>query len=118
MEMQNVDIQSGGRRDLDKRLEDFGWGIFLIMIGVIWLVPEEWVPQGTWLIGTGLLLLGLNAVRYSQGIALSGFTTVLGLLMLAAGIGTFAGVELPLLALCVIAMGLSLVIKPLVGQRA
>jgi len=44
---------------LDKRLDALGWGLFLIMIGGLWLAPEGWVPEGTWLIGTGIIILGL-----------------------------------------------------------
>jgi hypothetical protein len=48
---------------LEKNLDDIGWGIFLIMIGALCLVPKDLVPEGTWLMGTGLLLLTLNGVR-------------------------------------------------------
>ena len=34
--------------EIGKRLDQIGWGIFLVMIGTIWLVPG--VPQGTWMI--------------------------------------------------------------------
>ena len=49
-------------QDPPKQFDEIGWGIFLMMIGTSWLVPS--VPQGTWLIGTGVLLLVLNAIRY------------------------------------------------------
>ena len=103
---------------LNKRLEDIGWGVFLIMIGGIWLVPKEWVPQGTWLLGTGLLLLALNAVRYSHGIAMNGFTAVLGLLALAAGVGDLFGVRLPLFAICLIVFGASILLRAARATKA
>ena len=40
---------------------------------------------GTWLIGTGVLLLCLNAVRATIKVPVSGFGILLGVLALAAG---------------------------------
>src|SRR3972149_2042115 len=79
-------IQDTQKAALNKRLESIGWGLFLIMIGGIWLVPDEQVPEGTWLIGAGLIMLGLNLARYLNGIRMSGFTIVLGILALASGL--------------------------------
>lgn len=47
--------------------------MFLILTAVVWLFPETRVPPGTWLVGTGLLLLGLNAVRAISKVPVSGF---------------------------------------------
>jgi hypothetical protein len=99
-----------------KHLDQVGWGIFLIMIGTIWLVPG--VPQGTWLIGTGLLLLVLNAIRSRLGIQWSGISVALGVLALAAGLGDFTGIDLPLFPICLVIIGAALILKPLVSQRA
>ena len=99
-----------------KRLDQIGWGIFLVMIGIIWLVPG--VPQGTWLIGTGVLLLVLNAIRFRLGIPWSGVSVSLGVLALVAGLGDFTGINLPLFPMCLVIVGATLILKPLVSQRA
>jgi hypothetical protein len=98
-----------------RRLDEIGWGIFLIMIGTIMLVPS--VPQGTWLIGTGVLLLLLNAIRYRTQAGWSGFSTVLGVLALVAGLSELIGIKLPLFAICLVVLGVSMVIKPLVSHK-
>ncbi len=89
---------------LNKRLEAIGWGLFLIMIGGIWLAPGGWVPQGTWLIGAGLIMLGINGVRYRKGIKTSGLTIVLGILALFAGLGGLFGIK-PLVPFCLSSLG-------------
>jgi hypothetical protein len=104
------------KRALGKRLDRFGWGLFLIMTGVIWLVPEQRVPPGTWLIGTGILLLGVNWIRHLKGIGVSGFTTFLGAVALAAGLGDALGMRLPILAICFIAIGASILLRPLLTR--
>ncbi|HEY9183634.1 MAG TPA: hypothetical protein VIQ99_10560 [Gammaproteobacteria bacterium] len=101
-----------------KRLEDFAWAAFLIMTGALWLTPVDRVPDGTWLIGTGVVLLGLNVARYFVGTATSGFTLLLGALALAGGVAQLLGVELPLMAVALIAFGASILVKLLfTGKR-
>ena len=111
-------MQDTQKAALNKRLEGIGWGLFLIMIGGILLVPNEQVPEGTWLIGAGLIMLGLNLARYLNGIRMSGFTIVLGILALASGLSDFAGVDLPLFPILLILIGASILLKPVFeGKR-
>ncbi len=114
MTTQHVDFTDTS--DTARRLDQVGWGIFLLMMGILWLVPA--VPQGTWLIGTGILLLVLNAIRSRLGIHWSGVSLALGVLALAAGLADFTGITLPLFPICLMLVGLSLILKPLMSQRA
>jgi hypothetical protein len=40
---------------LNRRLEEYAWGVFLIMIGILWLLPAGAVPEDTWLVGAGAI---------------------------------------------------------------
>lgn len=102
---------------LNRRLERIGWGLFLIMIGGIGLVPDEQIPEGTWLIGVGLIMLGLNAARSLNGVPMSGFTIVLGFLALASGIGDLLGIDLPIFAILLILIGANLLLRPLFDRN-
>ncbi len=106
------------RSVLNKRIEDIGWGLLLIMTGAIWLVPEDQVPRGSWLIGTGILLLALNVVRYFKGAGVPVFTTVLGILLLGAGLAAYLGTALPVLAICLIVLGAGAILRPLATPRS
>ncbi len=97
--------------DFAARLDNIGWGVFLLMTGVLWLMSSA-LPSGTWLVGTGILLLALNAVRYLKGMTLSLFTLVLGILALAGGLADLANMRLPLFALALVAFGLLLLVRP------
>lgn len=110
---QSMGDQGARNIALNKRIEEIGWGLFLIMIGVIWLVPDAQVPQGIWLIGAAAIMLGINAVRYLNGIRMSSFTIALGLLALVAGLGSLFGLKLPLFAILLILIGASIILKPL-----
>ena len=103
---------------LDRRLHDIGWGLLLMLTGMIWLVPAERVPQGTWLLGVAAVLLGLNVVRYVKHIAVSGFSLVLGLAALLAAFSRIWRTDLPVLAICLLIIGASLVAKPLLTKTA
>jgi len=110
----NVDAP---KRALDKRLEALGWGLFLVMIGCLWLVPEGTVPEGTWLIGTGVIILGLMGVRYIYGIKISGFWLVLGIVALAFGISDVFGLNIPVFPILLIIFGVSIILKPLLKKK-
>ena len=102
---------------LNKRLQTGAWGVFLIMLGGMAFIPDEQVNEGWWSVGVGLILLGLNAARYRQGIRMSGFTTVVGVIALVTGAGELAGIDLPGLAILLILLGAYLVLKPWFEDR-
>lgn len=97
---------------LNRRLEEIGWGLFFLMIGGIWLLPQTF-PDGAWLIGAGLILLLINGVRSLNGIAVSWFTIALGIVALAAGLFDVFGVKLSLFAVLFIVLGVGMIAAPL-----
>jgi len=105
----NIARQQSARPALDRQLEGIGWALFLIMIGGIGFIQS--VPQGTWLIGTGLIMLGLNIARYVKGIRVSNFTIVIGILALLLGIGGITGLDVPFFPVLLILIGADILIK-------
>ena len=102
---------------LNKRLENIGWGLFLIMLGGFALVPDETVPKGLWSIGVGVIMLGLNVTRYFYKIKMSGFTTFLGVVSLVSGVlELFGNVEIEG-AIFLIILGAYLLVKPWFESR-
>jgi hypothetical protein len=105
------------KRRLNKRLESVGWALFLIMIGGIWLFPwlfpDKQVPEGTWLISAGAIMLGLNGARYLCGIKMSGTSIVLGLLAVALGVTDVLAVKVPFLPIVLVIIGVIIILKPL-----
>lgn len=104
--------------ELDRRLEDVGWGLFFVLLGALWLLPSGWVPEGAALIGIGVLLLALNAYRRYAGIPVHLLSTALGALALAAGLGEMAGAQLKLFPLFLVVVGAAIVLKPLLARLA
>lgn len=102
---------------MNKRLETAGWGFFLLMAGGFALVPETMVPKGLWSIGFGLILLGLNAARYYNGIRMSSFTTFIGILSVLGGVVQLLGWKSMDGAFFLIILGAYLIIKPWFDKR-
>jgi hypothetical protein len=102
---------------LDKRLDAIGWALFLIMIGGLWLAPEGSVPEGTWLIGTGVIILGLMVIRYLYGVKINAFWLVLGFVALAFGISSVYGLNIPVLPILIIIIGINIILKPLLQKK-
>jgi hypothetical protein len=107
-----------GSTGLDGRLNDIGWGLLFILTGLVWMFPTQQVPEGAWLFGVAAILIGVNVARYLRHIAMSGFSLVLGFVALLAALGQIWRVDLPLLAICLVIIGGSLVIKPLLTRAA
>ena len=94
----------------NERLENIAWGLFLIIVGVTFLGPDVQAPVGVWLIGSGLIMLGLNVVRYFSGIKTSSFTIGLGSLALVAGIASAFSVKI--FGVLLILFGAGIIVRP------
>ncbi|MBI5878928.1 MAG: hypothetical protein HZB53_14860 [Chloroflexi bacterium] len=72
-------------RTINLDFETLAWGTLILWWGIRWLFA--FLPNGTGLIGTGLILLGLNAARSLSGIPIKASTTAVGILALVLGAG-------------------------------
>ncbi len=100
----------------DKRIESIGWALFLIMSGALLIAPDKLVPDGTWLIGTGLIILGSMGIRYIYGIRVDGFWTIMGTLALGYGISEFFSLNLPVFPVLLVVFGAVIVYKAFTGK--
>ena len=105
------------RTGVAKRLDDVGWGLFLLLTGGFWLFGDG-LPEGTWLTSVGVLLLALNGVRHRAGIHLSPVTLILGVLAFAGGLAELTRVRLPLVELSFVSVGVYLVLKAFVRRAS
>jgi presenilin-like A22 family membrane protease len=97
------------KQELNRRLETVSWGLFLIMLGGFALLKG--VPEGTWLIGAGVIMLGLNAVRLLVGIRASWFTITLGTIALLSGLGSVLGIDIPVGPVLIVLIGLAIIAR-------
>ena len=94
---------------LDK-INGIGFVLFILMIGGLLLLPKGMLPETTWLIGIGLIMIGGNVARRLNGIKLCQCTAVLGILLLIAGILGLFGVTFPVFPILLVIIGVSIVL--------
>lgn len=101
--------------------EAIAWGAFFIWWGITEMIPT--LPAGTGPLGTGLILIGLNAARYFSGIPTSRFSISMGILALAWGVSDLAGVflglpfEIPVFAILLVVLGVMVLVRAISGNR-
>ena len=103
------------KHELNRRLESISWGLFLIMLGGFALLKS--VPEGTWLVGAGVIMLGLNALRLLFGIRIGWTTVILGTVALLSGLGSVYGVSIPVGPLLIILIGLAIIVRAMDRSR-
>jgi hypothetical protein len=101
---------------LNKRQGTIAWGCFLIMLGGFPFISEQIVRGSRWSIGIGLIMLGLNAARYFNGLRMSGSTTYLGILSVSGGILDLFGLQGINGAILFIVLGGFLILKSWLDQ--
>lgn len=74
---------------LNDRYETVTWGALFILIGILSLIPG--IPPGVGTLGIGIILLGLNGVRYINKIPTNRFTLTFGLVALILGTAVLTG---------------------------
>ena len=96
---------------LGRRLEEIGWACILVLTGGLWLVPVAWAPEGSWLAGFGLVLVGLEAVRFLLRREARGFGLVVGTVAATAGIGRMLGYEFRIIPVLLVTLGAVMVLR-------
>ncbi len=110
-----------GTQSQKNELENIAWGAIFIWWGITELIPS--LPKGTSALGIGLILLGLNAMRYFSGLPTSLFTITLGILAVVWGALDLAGVflnlpfEIPVFAVLLIVLGAIVLARAIIGKR-
>ena len=109
--------QDQGKVALNKRLETIAWGLFLIMLGGFMFVPDTTISKGLWSVGVGVIMLGLNVVRYLNKIKMSGFTTFLGIVSVIGGVMQLLALGNVEGAILLIVLGAYLIFKSWFDKR-
>ena len=94
---------------LEKRLDATGWGLFLVMMGCLLIIPE--VHGTTWLFGAGVIILLISWIKYFYKIKVSVFWVILGILAVGGAVVAWLGANVPALPALLIIAGLGIIFK-------
>ena len=107
---------------LNCHFQAIAWGLLFIWWGLRWW-PLISLPDGTGLVGTGLILLGLNSARSMNGITTRGDTTIVGILAFEWGALLVAyqvlnlPFEVPVFEILLISLGAIILVQVLLSTR-
>lgn len=99
-----------------RRLDELGWALFLLALGVILFVPGTLLPPETWLVVAGAVLLGVEVARRFAGYTLRPLAVVVGLLALAAGLQGILSLDFRLFPILLLSAGAYILLKPMFGR--
>ena len=98
-------------KELSDRIDLFGWGILLLAVGAVSLLPT--LPDWSWLVTAGIVMLAMSAVRVWLHLAVHGVTVVVGIVALAAGVSSAAGFETSVWPIVLVVLGVTFIIGAL-----
>jgi hypothetical protein len=98
-----------------QRLDDVGWALFFVWIGVALLIDVGW---GWGLLGVAAIILGQAVIRRTKKLAIDGLWVAVGIMFLAGGLWELFRVSWPLVPVLIIGCGLALLWSALRGRRA
>lgn len=105
----------GAQRDaLSQKLDQAGWALFLIWVGVAILAGVGW---GWGLLGVGLITVGEQAVRWYVNLKLEVFWIVCGLMFLVGGFWELFNVPYPLVPILLVLGGLAVLWGAVTGKH-
>ena len=104
------------RAPRDDRSTDVAWGLFLLWSGIIWLLPDL-LPPGSWMAGSGLLLLGVAVDRYARHAPVGLWQPSLALLVTLVGVADLVDVSLLVLPVVTLTAGALIAARALLEHR-
>ena len=111
-------VQKEDTQSIHDRFVTIGWALFVILIGVIWLIPKDVVPEGAFFLGVGAILLGLSLVKYLKGLKKSEPAIFIGTIALSIGLINFLGLKLKIVPVIVIILGVSILFAVLFKKKS
>jgi hypothetical protein len=108
------EVDATEKRDLARKLDAAGWGLFFIWVGIAFLAD---LGVGAGLLGIGVITLGGQAARKYSNLKVEGFWAIAGLLFLVGGLWELFEAKLPLVPILLILAGVTLLISILGGKR-
>ena len=90
-----------------EKFNNFGWGLFLIFIGLLWLLPETF-PPGSFYFGTGIILFIVAFSKQSSGYKSGWFPIALGVIAIVKGISEYTSVNISIIGILILIGGVSI----------
>ncbi|MBN1332825.1 MAG: hypothetical protein JW971_03590 [Synergistales bacterium] len=108
------DLVKGKNQKLSQKIATLGWGVFFIWLGIfLWIHFQT----GFFLLGLGILILGMQFARRRFDLAMEHFWVAVGILSIVGGFWDLIETELPLVPVLLILAGSGLVLFSFWGKK-
>ena len=95
------------QQDRSSLLDIIGWALFLIWIGIAWLLE---LSLGWGIVGTGMLLLALQAMHAAFHVPVEAFWIIAAIAFIVGGFWELWEVAIPLAPIVLIGIGIGLLV--------
>ena len=95
-----------------------GFAIFIIIFGLAYLLPEQYVPEGTLLLSAGLIMLAVSGMKWAKKIAVDWLDVAVGAIFLVNGINNILGLGLAVLPVLLVIFGFCMLVSLLIRNHA
>jgi len=112
--LNNEEQKTTGKSDLSHKLAVIGWSLFLIWIGLAFLMEVNPVFG---LLGVGIITLGMQVARKNYNLKLEGFWVVIGLLFVIGSLWNLFQPQVPLMPILMVVAGILLFLYAVRGKR-
>ena len=99
----STEVENNGRQGLT-RYGSIGLAIFVISVGLVYLIPNSF-PEGTLYVVAGILILLVNILNSLKGMSYSGFDVVFAIILTFIGADKILDLELSFLPILLIVVG-------------
>jgi len=103
--------QEKRKTKLREKLNRIGWGTFLIMLGIIWVIPKGFCPDGLLPLSIGIIFIALSLAKSHYKIRGSSANFFLGLIFLTIGLGDFFNLGFPIISVLLIFWGMFIIFR-------
>ena len=115
MENQNLNEEKiTERRELNKKFDALGWGLFFIWVGIAYLSKFE---VGITLLGVGIITLSVQMIRKLFKLNFEGFWIIVGSLFVIGGLWELFEPKLSLIPILLIVAGFLVLTSIVWGKR-
>lgn len=111
---EEVEAKGAEGREMARKLDAVGWGLFLIWIGIVLVITAS---PSVALLGIGVIILGVQVARVFLKLNLEGFWFVVGVIFLVGGIMQQLDTTLRLVPILLIVAGLAVLLTRFMPKR-
>lgn len=109
--MAELEDKRKSKDPIAEKYSAIGWGVFLILVGAVMVLPHALVPEGFLWIAGGVIMIAYRTALVARGVEASVGFVVAGVVLIAIGLSEIIDIDIDLLPVILIVAGVLLLSK-------